>query len=63
VLLVGHQPLLGSLVSLFVFGDDAHEVALRKAAVARLTWEPGRAGRLEALLPPEVLEILGRAES
>ena len=60
VLLVGHQPLLGALVGLFVFGDDRHEIPLRKAAMARVTWEPGGAGRLEAFFPPEVLEQLGR---
>jgi len=59
VLVVGHQPLLGSLVGLLVFGDGRHEVPLRKAAIARVTWAPGGAGTLEALLPPEILEKLG----
>ncbi|HEV8611548.1 MAG TPA: histidine phosphatase family protein [Thermoanaerobaculia bacterium] len=59
VLLVGHEPLLGSVVGLFAFGDDRHELPLRKAMVARVTWTPGSAGTLEALLPPELLEKLG----
>ena len=59
VLLVGHQPLLGSLIGLLVFGDGRHEVPLRKAAIARITWAPGGSGTLEALLPPEILEKLG----
>jgi phosphohistidine phosphatase len=63
VLLVGHQPLLGALVGLFVFGDERHEIPLRKAATVRVSWTPGGAGRLEGLLPPEVLERLGTAES
>ena len=58
VLLVGHQPLLGSLAGLLVFGDERNEIPLRKAEIARVTWTPGSAGRLEALLPPEVLEQL-----
>ena len=59
VLLVGHQPLLGSLAGFFVFGDDRNEIPLRKAQTVRITWTPGSTGHLEALLPPEVLEQLG----
>ena len=59
VLLVGHQPLLGSLAGLLVFGDERQEIPLRKAALARITWTPGGAGTLEALFPAEILERLG----
>lgn len=59
VLAVGHQPLLGALVGLFVFGDARREIPLRKAAIARVSWTPGGSGRLEGFLPPEVLEMLG----
>lgn len=59
LLLVGHQPLLGALVGLLVFGDERREVPLRKAGVARISWEPRGAGRLEALFPPKVLSRLG----
>jgi phosphohistidine phosphatase len=58
VLLVGHEPLLGSVVGLVVFGDDARGVPLRKAELARLSWNPGGAGTLEALIPAEILEKL-----
>ena len=61
VLLVGHQPLLGSLAGLLVFGDERFEIPLRKAAVARISWTPGVSGSLEALFPPEILEKLGRS--
>jgi phosphohistidine phosphatase len=63
VLLVGHQPLLGSLLGLLVFGDESREIPLRKAQLARVTWQPGTAGTLEALLPPELVELLGSGES
>lgn len=63
VLLVGHQPLLGSLLGLLVFGDESREIPLRKAQVARVAWQPGTAGTLEALLPPELVERLGSGEA
>ena len=59
LLLVGHQPLLGALVGLLVFGDEGREIPLRKAGVVRIVWEPRGVGRLEALLPPKVLARLG----
>jgi phosphohistidine phosphatase len=58
VLLVGHEPLLGSVIGLVVLGDEGRGVPLRKAELARLSWKAGGAGRLEALLPAEVLERL-----
>ncbi|MEO8347992.1 MAG: phosphohistidine phosphatase SixA [Acidobacteriota bacterium] len=58
LLLVGHQPLLGALVGLLVFGDERRDVPLRKAGVARIVWEPPGVGRLEALFPPKVLSRL-----
>jgi phosphohistidine phosphatase len=59
-LLVGHQPHLGALLGLFLFGEQGKEIPLRKLSIARITWEPGAVGTLEALLPPEVLEELGK---
>ncbi len=59
LLLVGHQPLLGALVGLLVFGDEGHEIPLRKAGVARIVWEPRGVGRLEAFLPPKIIVRLG----
>ena len=58
LLLVGHQPLLGALVGLLVFGDEQREVPLRKAGLVRIVWEPRGLGRLEALFPPKVLSRL-----
>jgi len=58
-LLVGHQPLLGSIVAFLVFGDEHREIPLRKASVAHVSWTPAAGGRLEALLPAEVLDRLG----
>jgi len=58
VLLVGHEPLLGSVVGLVVFGDERLGVPLRKASAARVSWTPGANGALEALLPSDVLARL-----
>jgi phosphohistidine phosphatase len=60
VLLVGHQPHLGSLIGLLVFGDARREVPLRKAGVAHVSWEPKGGGRLVAFLPPRILERLAK---
>jgi phosphohistidine phosphatase len=54
-LLVGHEPLLGSIVAFLVFGDESREIPLRKASVAHVSWTPGAGGTLEALLPADVL--------
>jgi len=58
-LLVGHQPLLGSIVAFLIFGDERREIPLRKASVAHISWTPGASGTLEALLPADVLVRLG----
>ena len=58
VLLVGHEPLLGSVIGLVVFGDEGSGIPLKKAQVARLTWNPGERGKLKALIPARVLEGL-----
>ncbi|MDQ5858950.1 MAG: histidine phosphatase family protein [Acidobacteriota bacterium] len=63
LLLVGHQPLLGALVGLLVFGDERREIPLRKAGLAHIVWEPRGVGRLEALFPPKVLSSLGLPEA
>jgi phosphohistidine phosphatase len=56
VLLVGHEPLLGSIVGVVVFGDEDHAIPLKKAQVAHLRWSPGEVGKLKALIPAKVLE-------
>jgi phosphohistidine phosphatase len=56
VLLVGHEPLLGSIVGVVVFGDEDHAIPLKKAQLAHLRWSPGEAGKLKALIPAKMLE-------
>jgi phosphohistidine phosphatase len=56
VLLVGHEPLLGSIVGVVVFGDEDRAIPLKKAQVAHLKWAPGEPGKLKALIPAKVLE-------
>jgi phosphohistidine phosphatase len=56
VLLVGHEPLLGSIVGVVVFGDEDHAIPLKKAQVAHLKWAPGEPGKLKALIPAKALE-------
>lgn len=58
VLLVGHQPHLGSLLGLLVGGESV-ELPMKKAAVARVTLTGRWSGVLKAFLPPRVLEQLG----
>jgi phosphohistidine phosphatase len=55
IALVGHEPVLGELVSHLLGG--AARVALRKGAVALLEIDPGKGrGALLALVPPEAVE-------
>ncbi|HEX9303274.1 MAG TPA: phosphohistidine phosphatase SixA [Thermoanaerobaculia bacterium] len=54
-LLVGHEPLLGAIVSFLVFRDPQQTIPLHKASVAHVSWTPGGSGTLEALLPADVL--------
>ncbi len=63
VALVGHQPWLGELVSLLLFGHTRHaeRFSLKKGAVAWLQGEPRPGGMtLRALLPLDVPSALGR---
>lgn len=63
VALVGHQPWLGELVGLLLFGDPGAgaRLMLKKGAVVWLEGEPRASGmRLLASLTPGVLRTLGR---
>ncbi|MEO8192050.1 MAG: histidine phosphatase family protein [Acidobacteriota bacterium] len=62
VLLVGHQPHLGSLLGLLVAGDGV-EIPMKKAAIARVTLSGRWSGELRALLPPRLLELLGARQA
>jgi phosphohistidine phosphatase len=59
VLLVGHEPHLGALLGRLVSGRPGTPIPMKKAAVARVSWEGSGAGELRALLPPRVLAKLG----
>ncbi len=59
VLLVGHEPHLGALLGRLVYGRPGLEIAMRKAAVARLLWSGAGAATLRALLPSKVLARIG----
>ena len=61
VLLVGHEPHLGTLLGRLVSGGPGLEIPMKKAAVARLTWSGSGAATLRALLPAKVLGRLGAA--
>jgi phosphohistidine phosphatase len=58
ILLVGHEPLLSSLISLLVSGEDDLDIALRKGGLCKLSIRaisPGRCAVLEWLLTPKQL--------
>ena len=55
VLLVGHEPHLGALLGRLVAGRPGLTIPMKKAAVARLSWEGSGAASLRALLPSRVL--------
>jgi phosphohistidine phosphatase len=59
ILLVGHEPHLGALLGRLVSGGPGLEIPMRKAAVARVTWDGSGSGSLRALLPARVLARLG----
>ena len=59
VLLVGHEPHMGALLGRLVAGRPGLPIPMKKAAVARVSWEGSGAGELRALLPPKVLAKLG----
>ncbi len=59
VLLVGHAPLLGSLLGRLVTGDPSADIPLSKAGAAWVSLKGlEQPARLRALLPPAVLEQL-----
>jgi phosphohistidine phosphatase len=62
VLLVGHEPHMGSLLGRLVAGRPGLAIPMKKAAVARLSWEGSGPATLRALLPARVLSRIGSAE-
>jgi phosphohistidine phosphatase len=59
VLLVGHEPHMGTLLGRLVAGRPGLAIPMKKAAVARLTWSGSGAATLRALLPARVLALVG----
>jgi phosphohistidine phosphatase len=62
ILLVGHEPHLGALLGRLVSGRAGLEIPMKKAAVARLTWEGSGPAMLRALLPARILARLAAGE-
>lgn len=66
VVLVGHEPDLGKLASVLVFGAPAASIAIKKAGACVLEFEGAvkvGAGCLTGFYPPRVLRRLGRQKS
>jgi|SRR5262245_27947745 len=66
VFLVGHEPDLGKLLGVLVFGAPASSLPLKKAGVAQVIFDgPVRAGagRLHLFLSPRVLRSMARKSS
>jgi len=66
VVLVGHEPDLGKLAGVLLFGAPASTLPLKKAGACIIDFDgPPRAGEGELMLflPPRVLRRLGRAKS
>jgi phosphohistidine phosphatase len=58
ILVVGHEPMLSSLISLLVSGEDDLEITLKKGGLCKLAIRaisPGRCAVLEWLLTPRQL--------
>jgi phosphohistidine phosphatase len=61
VLLVGHQPHLGLLLSLCVTGGDGSKIPMRKASLARVKFagpHPSPPGKLIYLISPDLAALL-----
>jgi phosphohistidine phosphatase len=58
ILLVGHEPHLGALLGRLVSGRPGLEIPMKKAALARLTWQGSGPATLRALLPARILARL-----
>jgi phosphohistidine phosphatase len=60
LLIVGHEPLLSSLISLLIAGADRSCVTLKKAGFCKLSADSFRAGgaRLEWLLTPRQMMLM-----
>jgi phosphohistidine phosphatase len=55
VMVVGHEPHLGGLLSLLLLGDRRLPVGFKKAGIAGLQWNPKGPAHLSFLLQPRFL--------
>jgi len=66
VVVVGHEPHLGKLAGVLLFGSSGSALPMKKAGAVVIDFvgpvEPG-AGRLYAFLPPRALRRLGRLKA
>ena len=62
VLLVGHEPHMGALLGRLVAGRPGLVIPMKKAALARLTWEGSGPAALRALLPARVMGRVAASE-
>ena len=62
ILLVGHEPHLGALLGRLVSGRAGLEIPMKKASLARLTWEGSGPATLRALLPARIVARLAAKE-
>ena len=65
VMLVGHQPDLGELVSVLTYGSPRAGVPLKKAGLARIVIDhlpPASTGELRWLLTPKQLSLIAGSE-
>ena len=63
ILMVGHEPLLSSLIAILISGDPTLSIVLKKGGLCRLvttTLVYGRCASLEWLLFPSQMAQLGR---
>ncbi len=62
ILLVGHEPYLGELISHLLVGDASLDITLKKGGVCKLTvgmLKYGKCATLDWLLPPSLSTHLG----
>lgn len=58
ILVVGHEPMLSSLISLLLSGEEDLEITLKKGGICKLairSLSPGRCATMEWLLTPKQL--------
>jgi phosphohistidine phosphatase len=63
ILIVGHEPMLSSLIAVLISGDPSLSIVMKKGGLCRLTAQAliyGRCATLEWLLFPSQLVQLGR---